>query len=266
MSGGKLSRPCILAAIAYLTMVIVNVLANALPINGVKTGEAAARYPSLFTPAPGTFGIWGLIYVLLLAYTLYQLGAFRWERGSTPCATALTQQIAPWYGISSLANALWLIAFHYGWMPVSMGLMALLLYCLARIMRCICLEQQLCLKEKLFVRLPFSVYSAWSMVAAIANASSLLVSIGWDRFGLAPEVWTVIVLLLGTGLCITAMILCKNTLLGLTCIWAYAGILVQHASQEGWDGAYPMVITTAILCLILFFAALGYLLFQKTRQ
>jgi hypothetical protein len=39
-------------------------------------------------------------------------------------------------------------------------------------------------------------------VAAIANASSLLVSIGWDRFGLAPEVWTVIVLLLGTGLCI----------------------------------------------------------------
>ena len=266
MSGGKSSRPCILAAIAYIIMVIVNVLANALPINGVKTGEAAARYPSLFTPAPGTFGIWGLIYVLLLTYTLYQLGVFRWERGSTPCATALTQQIAPWYGISSLANALWIIAFHYDLMLVSMGLMVLLLYCLGRIMQLICTQPQLCMKEKLFVRIPFSVYFAWIIVATIANASSLLVSLGWDGFGLAPEVWTVIALILGAGLGITAMILCKNTVFGLTFIWAYAGILVRHASSEGWDGAYPAVITTSIICLIAFFAALGYLLFQKTRQ
>ena len=61
-------------AIGYTTMIFVNFLANALPIGGVTTGEASDSFGNLLTPAGVTFSIWGLIYFLLLGYTLYQFG------------------------------------------------------------------------------------------------------------------------------------------------------------------------------------------------
>ena len=63
-----------LVVITYLAMVITNYLANALPLNGRRTGDISDAYPSLFTPAGITFSIWGVIYLLLGAHVLYQLG------------------------------------------------------------------------------------------------------------------------------------------------------------------------------------------------
>ena len=55
----------VLVLVTYLAMVIVNILANTLPINGIDTGQVSDAYPNLFAPAPVTFAIWGLIYLLL---------------------------------------------------------------------------------------------------------------------------------------------------------------------------------------------------------
>lgn len=57
----------ITVAVTYLIMVIVNALANILPINGIDTGAISDSYPNLFAPAGLTFSIWGVIYLLLLA-------------------------------------------------------------------------------------------------------------------------------------------------------------------------------------------------------
>ena len=40
-----------LVAVTYLAMVAMNFLANALPLNGRRTGDISDAYPSLFTPA-----------------------------------------------------------------------------------------------------------------------------------------------------------------------------------------------------------------------
>ena len=66
-----------LVVVTYIAMVAVNYLANALPLNGRRTGEVSDAYPSLFTPAGLTFSIWGVIYLLLALHVLYQLGLFR---------------------------------------------------------------------------------------------------------------------------------------------------------------------------------------------
>ena len=63
--------------VTFVAMVVVNALANILPINGIGTGAVSDSYPNLFAPAGLTFSIWGLIYALLAAHTLYQLGLFR---------------------------------------------------------------------------------------------------------------------------------------------------------------------------------------------
>lgn len=257
---------CLFAAVLYAAMVLVNILANTLRLGGVTTGEISAKYQNLFTPAASTFAIWGLIYALLAVYTVYQLDIFHRARASGGfCATELTREIAPWYALSSLLNALWVVVWQYDLIIVSVLIMALLLYSLVKIMRMLC-RASLCLKERLCVRLPFSVYFAWILVAAIANVTVLLVSLNWSGWGIPREIWTIIALGLGAGLGIAAMLYCKNKVIGLVLLWAYGGILKQHASATGWDLQYPSVITAILICLVLVIAAIGYLLFEKKKK
>ena len=67
----------ILAVITFLGMIVVNALANILPINNTTTGDVSNAYPNLFAPAALTFSIWGVIYALLAAYTIYKTGIFK---------------------------------------------------------------------------------------------------------------------------------------------------------------------------------------------
>jgi hypothetical protein len=61
------------AGIAYVAMVATNFLANSLPINNRSTGEISDAYFNLFTPTGFTFSIWGLIYLLLAGYVVFQM-------------------------------------------------------------------------------------------------------------------------------------------------------------------------------------------------
>ena len=74
---GNLARPWLrgLVAITFLAMVLVNALANILPINGRQTGEVSDAYGNLFAPAGITFAIWGVIYFLLGAHSRLPVGA-----------------------------------------------------------------------------------------------------------------------------------------------------------------------------------------------
>src|SRR5512139_119777 len=93
-----------LVAVTYVLMVTVNVLANTLPINGVRTGDVSDAYPNLFAPAGLTFSIWSLIYLLLGLHVLYQLGLFRAGEPATD-RSALLNKVGLYFSISSLANA-----------------------------------------------------------------------------------------------------------------------------------------------------------------
>ena len=66
-----------LVAVTYVVMIAMNGLANALPLNGRTTGAVSDAYGNLFAPTGLTFAIWGVIYLLLGAHVLYQLGLFR---------------------------------------------------------------------------------------------------------------------------------------------------------------------------------------------
>jgi hypothetical protein len=63
----------ILVFIAALTTIIFNILASTLPLNGLNTGEISDRFKIFFVPAGYVFSIWGLIYVGLIAYAIYQV-------------------------------------------------------------------------------------------------------------------------------------------------------------------------------------------------
>lgn len=254
----------IIVPITYLAMIIVNALANALPINGQGTGQISDAYPNLFAPAGYTFAIWGLIYLLLGGYTFYQLGFFRGEQRLVKAS--LLNKVGFYFSVSSVANGAWIFSWHYHQIPLSMLLMIVILGCLIVINRSIAPER-LTGREKLFIRLPFSVYFGWITVATIANATVLLVSLGWDGFGLSEATWTVIMLSVGMLIGVATLLKNRDIAYGIVLVWAYGGIWQKHTSAAGFGGQYGSVIVTVLACIALFAAAGSYVLIvQKKRQ
>ncbi|NTW05099.1 MAG: tryptophan-rich sensory protein [Peptococcaceae bacterium] len=224
-------------------MITVNMLANLLPINGLTTGQVSQHYPNLFAPAGITFSIWGLIYFLLALFIIWQV-AF-WKKDDH----GLIKAVSSGFIISSWSNGFWIFSWHYKIMPLSMVLILIILISLALVNTRL-YHQTLTKKERLFVKLPFSVYFGWITVATIANAMVLSVSLGWDGWGISREFWTIFALV--AGIVIAAAIIRKrrDVPYGAVIIWAYGGILLKHYSQSGYAGKYPLIIYTVIASIV----------------
>jgi hypothetical protein len=235
----------IIAGVAYVAMIAVNALANSLPINNRATGAVSNAYPNLFAPASLTFSIWSLIYLLLAGYVVYQFTKSAISREN------LFSKINPLFIATSLANFLWVFAWHYDYIGLSVILIVVLLVLLIKIAD-ILRKEKFTRQEKLFIMAPFSVYFGWITVATIANITVFLVSISWNCFGIADYIWTSVILLVGALIGILRMRHDKNIFYGLVLVWAYLGILLKHLSASGFNGYYSSVITTIVVCLVLF--------------
>ncbi len=247
--------------IAFLGMIAVNALANILPINNTTTGDVSNSYPNLFAPAALTFSIWGVIYTLLAAYTIYQAGVFQKKIPSSK--SKLFADINIFYITSSIANILWIFSWHYHLIGISVIFMLVILYCLMKIAG-ILQKQRLSTKENFLIRVPFSVYFGWITVATIANITTFLVSIHWNSFGLTNELWMVIILLVGACIGLTRMLKDTNMAYGFVLIWAYLGIWMKHTTT--FANQYPPVITTVLICIGLFILAEGKLFLNRLKD
>ncbi len=246
----------IIAAVSFVLMVVVNFLANSLPINNRSTGVISDAYPNLFAPAGITFSIWGLIYFLLGYYVMYQFVQKDKNKDE------LLEKINPLFIATSLANISWIFAWHYDYIGFSVIIMFALLFLLIKIADLL-RKESFSLQENFFIKTPFSVYFGWITVATIANITVFLVSRDWDGFGITDVVWTSIVLLIGAFIGILRMNNDNSRVYGLVLVWAYLGILFKHVSTDGFGGNYPSVIATVGICIGLFFFFIGKLAYKK---
>ena len=247
--------------LAFIAMLTVNALSSILPINGVTPKEVSDRYPNLFVPAPLTFAIWGVIYILVIGYVLYQLGLFR-KKGEAVNAPLLNKTGIVFI-VSSILNLSWVIAWHYGQLVMSFVIIALLLVSLIDLRVIIAAREPLTTKEKWFVRLPFSVYFGWVTVATIAGATALLVGSGFTGLGISEAIWTMLILLVGAAIGIATAIRFRDIAYLLVFIWAYSNILSNHLSPDAFAGAYPGVIMTLALTLTAFVAVILAIFLKK---
>jgi hypothetical protein len=247
-----------LVVLTYVAMIAVNVLANALPINGRTTGAISDAYQNLFAPAGLTFAIWGVIYLLLGAHVLYQLGLFHGAGDKAGAGqsrrVSLLERVGVLFSLSSLANVAWILCWHYDLILASTLLLATMLVLLILITRTI-LAADLSPRDRAFVRLPFSVYFGWLTVATIANITVWLVSIGWDGFGIADSTWAVAIIAVGAAIGTLVIVRDSDIAYGLVLVWAYLGIWIKHTSATGFNGAYPVVSATALVGIAAFLVA-----------
>lgn len=222
----------ILNVTGLLLVIVVNYLANALPLAGKTTGEISQLYENLFAPAGFTFSIWGFIYLLLVVFVMFQSrGLFK-----PPFATRVPSfyhRIGYWFFISCLANASWIFAWHHELIWLSMVLMILLLFALIKIYTRLGIGRRIVNhSERYFIHLPFSVYLGWISVATIANAAAFLVGISWDGFGISPQIWTSIMILCATTLATIILLTRKDLFFSLVILWAFFGIFIKRINTD----------------------------------
>ena len=248
----------IINPIFCLGMIAVNALANILPINGMNTGEISDYYPNLFTPIAWTFSIWGVIYLLLAMFMLYQSGLFGGKQSGQ-----LIGEIGIWFVISCTANMLWIFLWHHLKIGLTVCAMLVLLVSLIVMARKV---SNAVGRESLFVKLPIFVYFGWITVATIANVTAFFVNVGWSGFGLSEAGWTLIMLLAGALIAASVIVRFRSTAYGAVVIWAYAGILAKHLSASGYDKAFPSVIYSAAIGIAIVLIVCIYVLVRRRRK
>lgn len=239
---------------SFLVMILFNGLANTVPLNGRTTGDISDFYKNLFAPFGFTFAIWGVIYLLLFGYTIYQI--------IKPEKVQISASIL--YIASSFLNALWIVAWHYDWIGFSVILMLLLLVDLI-VMNLILRKQEYTKIETFFIKIPFLVYFGWITVATIANITTFLVSTSWNRFTISEEIWTCMILLIGAVIGFITERFFQSISYGLVLVWAYTGIGLKHVLPEYYHLEYPLIIAVVILSLLLILAGMGMVIKSKRR-
>jgi hypothetical protein len=216
--------------VLFAGMLVMNYLANALPLNNKTTGELSDSFPNLFVPAGLTFSIWGVIYLLLIVYCVVQF---------TGSDRVVISDISWLFSISCILNAIWIIFWHYGKLPLSLIIMIGLLVTLILI--------NISIRELPFgiIKATFGVYLGWICIATIANVTALLVNIKWTGFNIPQETWTIIMIFIGAVLIGLTVYRLKNPFIGLAVVWAFIGIAIKRQDD------YRSIFISAIIALSL---------------
>lgn len=246
----KPSRNALISTMAFIAMLTVNALANILPINGLNTGEVSALYPSLFTPAGITFSIWSVIYLLLLGFIILQ-----WMNSDA----YIFAEVSRLFWLSCLLNIGWILSWHHLQVGISVTLMLLLLLTLAQLflkVRKISMTKSV---EKIFIRLPFTIYFAWICVATIANISTLLVAKQWDGGFLSPFTWTLVMMIVASILSLFIVNKYRAPVFALVIVWALFGIFLR------WNDTEQQVLAHAALSLLFIVSVGAFATWRKTN-
>lgn len=188
----------------------------------------SARHPSLFTPAPWAFSIWGLIYLALAAFVIYQ------SRSKDDT------KVGPWFLISCIANSAWVIAWMYDWAALSVVIMIILLFALLKIV--VMTDMELTdppLKTIAFVWWPFCLYTGWITVALLANIAAWL--------GIVKEPGTIILILIAVTAYLTLTWKRNMRETGFVGVWAL--IAVGKANEH----RAPVITTIAYIAAAVIF-------------
>ena len=228
--------------IAFVATVIINGLAGSTTlIGGVNTAEISDANPTLITPAGYVFSIWGIIYILLAIFVIYQALPSQKEK-------EYTKKIGWLFVLSSTANIVWIFLWQYQILSASVILIFLLLATLIAIyLRLNIGKSTASLREKLAVHAPFSVYLGWITIASIANVAVFLVSEKWDGFGISPETWATLIIIVALAITLLVLATRRDIAYGLVIAWALTGIAVN---QSGNQNVVTLTEASAIIVLL----------------
>jgi translocator protein len=214
----------ILNIAAVVVTIAINLLANLLPFNNQTTGAIAERFSTYFLPAGYVFSIWGLIYIGLILFAIFQA---RQDEQENP---RLRKADIPFL-LSCVGNVGWLFLWHYNFYVLSMLPILLLLGSLIAVYIAFEIGLRPVLRaEQWMAHAPFSLYLGWASVAVISNASAVLDYLGWNG-GLSESTWAIIMLAVATLLGLVMAVFRRDAIFNLVLVWAFIGIAIRYSAE-----------------------------------
>lgn len=236
-SVGSVGRRWLTVA-AVLLAIASNALSNFYPPAGKNIGEVSNTTFAnvLITPAGYAFAIWGLIYIGLIAFSLYQ--ALSSQRQSPAIAQTAWAIIG-----ACLLQIAWVYAFLVSYFWLSVGLMAGILVCLIGAYlptRSLRPTRPI----RWLVQAPISVYFGWITVAAVVNVSSaLMISLPpvWATASTGSVGLTIAMLVVSSAIAAAIALKYRDAAYPAVTVWALIAIAIRHPD------IIPLALTAAAL-------------------
>lgn len=240
-----------LNSIAFVIMVYINYLSNALPINGKTPGQLSDLYVNYFVPAGFTFAIWGIIYSALLVFVVCNVLSIINENIAKKINASI-EKLSLRFVLSCVLNVAWLLAWHYQFVLLSVVIMALFLLVLINIFTQLNIGQNTPNQTVKWVfHLPFALYLGWICVAMVANVTAYLVQIEWTGWLLDFSNWAIAMIIVAF-LVLSFMAIFKNAVpAGLVGVWALYGIYAKRLSLVNNEAINLTIAQTSLICLLL---------------
>ena len=255
----RVSRALVVSS--TILLVVFDAVSQYVPIGYTKLADLSSEYPTIVSPSNWTFYIWFLIFVALVAYTVFTaLVGLEWRY----------HRLALAYFVTSLLNVTWLVLAQYrhlAWSLVVLGVYVLVLAWIAwdtntgeapsdaerseeAAIEALQLQQRAeagdssddaaprrkSFRERWFswyratwedvcLRYTFLLYLSWVYVAFWVNALMLTPESRRTQFGY------VVLVLVVAGLPMLSLYL-QNVVPSLVAAWVLAGVLVGSTSED----------------------------------
>ena len=241
----------LVAALTFFLALLLNALANSIPLNGLSTGAISDTFENYFAPAGFTFSIWALIYSLLAGYVVWRLTNLKQSDDHPKNRFLYRVDLA--FIISNIANALWIISWHYLSFYLSLAMMLGILISLAYINLQFKGDQDV-------VTIPFRIYFGWIIIATVANITTMIVADAnsfrwlWNGGEVSEQILTIIILLITILLGNLIIFRQKDPYLGGVIVWSLGGIFARHRMNLpdfGITGVANMALFGIILTILM---------------
>jgi tryptophan-rich sensory protein len=232
----------VLVVAGFVTVIVGNTVAEAVPINAQTSAEISNRLPILITPANYAFAIWGAIWLGLAAFSLFQ--ALPAQR-----TNPTLRKIGYPFVLSCVLNVVWLVIFHFNSYLLSCFIIGGLAATLAWIYLQVGVGRKaVSAVERWCTHVPFSLYLGWVSVATIVNIAYTLYDSGFRPDKATQEGLTV--MMLGIAAVLGTLFVFRHKEIALigAFIWAFTAIgNAQTGVVLGTNGS--AMVTTAAFAL-----------------
>lgn len=254
-----------LVVFSIIALIVMNYLSNTGLFGGQTNGDVSAKYNTLITPAGYAFAIWGIIFLGLLAFAVYQAVP---SQRTNPRFRA----IGWWVVLNAFGNAIWSPLFNTEYIGLA------LLFILVMLFSLVVIEQRLLVRresggyagtgaallptdpdmtlpessapllETWLARIPFSMYFGWLTVATILNVAVYLKATAVSLMGLSESAWATVILIVGLLIGAVVFNRFRSVAYMLVLAWAYVAIAVK---QTGYGQIQIVALVGAVVAIML---------------
>ncbi|MFJ2544821.1 tryptophan-rich sensory protein [Microbacterium sp. NPDC087589] len=227
--------------IASATFMLIAAAVGSGAFGGTSVSElqdgALSAEGSYLAPAGPAFSIWSLIYLGLIAYTVWQ---------ALPAQRADERQraVGGWIAASMILNGLWLVTAQFLSLPLTVLVIALLLATLARVIVILGRSRARTWPERIVVDGANGLHFGWVTIATVANTTAWFTQIAPAAWADQAEIWAVAVLAVVLVIGVASALVTRRAAPALATAWGLGWLAVGRLTGE------PESTVTAIAAII----------------